>query len=135
MTHEVPDSGSPRGMSIVPVDEELHLDARVAPSEYDQIKVGQPAIVRIHAFDQRASADLRGLVTRLAADTSRDGPNSPTFYAVRVSIPGNGLDGAANLQIRSGMQADVFVQTSQRTPASYLLKPLSDQISRAFRER
>jgi HlyD family secretion protein len=122
-------------MLIVPVGEELHLDARVAPSEYDQISVGQPAIARIHAFDQRIAADIRGTVTRLAADTSRESPNAPAFYIVRVSIPSKGPDGSPNPPIRSGMQADVFIQTSERTPASYLLKPLTDQISRAFRER
>jgi HlyD family secretion protein len=122
-------------MAIVPVDEELHLDARIAPSEFDQISVGQSVVVRIQAFDQRAASDIHGVVTRLAADTTRDGPNGPPFYSVRISIPSKGPDGRANLAIRSGMQADVFVQTSERTPASYMLKPLADQFARAFRER
>ncbi len=121
-------------MLIVPSEEKLHLEARVAPADYDQVRLGQTSIVRIHAFNQRTTPELEGVVSRLAADISRE-PQSGAFYTIRVALKPEQLARLTPLEIKAGMHADVFLVTGSRSPSSYLLKPLMDQFARAFRER
>lgn len=122
-------------MLIVPAREALELEARVNPPDIDQIRPGQQAQVRIHAFNQRSTPQLAGLVTRVSADTSRDAQTGALFYTVRVAIPGEELARLAPQRVTAGMQAEALLRTQDRTPLEYVLKPLKDQIARAFRER
>jgi len=122
-------------MLIVPADEALNLEARVAPQDIDQVAIGQRATVRIHAGNQRTTPELFGTVTRISADVSKDEQTGTTFYTIRVALPKEEIEQLGELKLVAGMQAEVFVQTSERTPLEYLVKPISDQIARAFRER
>ncbi|SCW70628.1 HlyD family type I secretion periplasmic adaptor subunit [Ancylobacter rudongensis] len=122
-------------MLIVPAREALQVEARVNPPDIDQIAPGQPAQIRIHAFNQRTTPQLAGTVARISADTSRDPQSGAVFYTLRVAIPAEELARLAPQALSPGMQAEVFVQTQDRTPLHYLVKPLQDQIARAFRER
>lgn len=122
-------------MLIVPAREALQVEARVNPPDIDQIVPGQPAQIRIHAFNQRTTPQLAGTVARISADTSRDPQSGAVFYTLRVAIPAGELARLAPQAVSPGMQAEVFVQTQDRTPLHYLVKPLQDQIARAFRER
>lgn len=120
-------------MLIVPVQDELFLDVRVMPQDRDQIRVGQTAVVRVHASNQRTTPELNGLVSRIAADVSRDAANQASFYTVRISVDKAAASRLGHV-INAGMQAEAFVETASRTPLQYLLRPLADQVTRAFRE-
>jgi HlyD family secretion protein len=122
-------------MLIVPSGETLHLEARVAPTDYDQVRVGQSAVIRIHAFNQRTTPEINGSVTRLAADVTREAQTGLTYYTVRISIPKAEVERLGDQQIVAGMVADAFLQTGDRTPLAFLVKPIQDQFSKAFRER
>ncbi len=122
-------------MLIVPSEERLHVEARIQPVDYDQLKLGQDVKIRIHAFNQRTTPEINGTVSRMAADVSRESQNGTTFYTIRIAVPPEELERIAPLQIKAGMQAEAFIRTGERTPSSYILKPLADQISRAFKER
>lgn len=122
-------------MLIVPAREALQVEARVNPPDIDQIGLGQPAEVRIHAFNQRTTPQLSGRVVRVSADTSRDPQSGAVFYTIRVAIPAEELARLSPQTVTAGMQAEVFVHTQDRTPLQYMVKPLQDQIARAFRER
>ncbi|MCK0206707.1 HlyD family type I secretion periplasmic adaptor subunit [Starkeya koreensis] len=122
-------------MLIVPAGEALEVEARVLPPDIDQIVLGHAAEVRIHAFNQRTTPQLAGTVTRVSADTSRDPQTGAVFYTIRVALPAAELARLAPQQVSAGMQAEVFVRTLDRTPFEYLVKPLRDQVARAFRER
>ncbi len=122
-------------MLIVPSDDRLHFEAKVAPIDYDQIHMDQPVRVRVLAFNQRTTPELEGIVTRLSADVTRDQMTGGMFYPVRITIEPAELARIAPLQLKAGMQAEVYIRTGERSPASYLLKPFVDQVSRAFRER
>jgi HlyD family secretion protein len=122
-------------MLIVPVDDALKLEARVMPNDIDQLRTGQPAIVRIHASNQRSTPELNGSVSLISADVSRDQQTGLSFYTIRVALPREEIQRLGELKLVAGMQAEVFVQTHDRTPLEYFLKPLHDQIARAFRER
>jgi HlyD family secretion protein len=122
-------------MQIVPSDDELTLEARVSPSDYDQLHLGQDAVVRLHAFNQRTTPELFGTVSRLAADLTRDPVTGERHYLVRISIAAGERQRLAPLQFTPGMHADTFIKTGERSPLSFLLKPVSDQFARALRER
>jgi HlyD family secretion protein len=122
-------------MLIVPSGELLHLEARVAAADYDLVALGQSANIRLHAFNQRTTPELTGIVSRVAPDITREPQTGLTYYMVRITISQTQLDRIAPLQISAGMQADVYLNTYDRTPISYLMKPVKDQFTKAFRER
>jgi HlyD family secretion protein len=121
-------------MLIVPVDDQLHVEARVSPGDYDQIHVDQPVRVRLHSIHLRQTPEIDGSVVRMSGDVARDPLTGAPFYVVRVAIPDHERARIAPLTLKAGMQADVFFQTGERSPASFLLKPFVDQLARALRE-
>jgi HlyD family secretion protein len=121
-------------MLIVPMNESLTLEARVAPHEIDQLSTGRDAVVRIHASNQRTTPELKGTVSRISADVTREQQTGLNYYTIRIDVPAEQIARLEGIRLVAGMQADVFVQTHDRTPLQYLIKPLQDQIARAFRE-
>jgi HlyD family secretion protein len=122
-------------MLIVPDADALSVEARVAPSEIDRIYPGQPAFVRFRTFNQRTTPELNGEVTRISADVSQDQKTGVNYYTIRVALPVSEIARLGSPKLIPGMPVDTFVQTGLRTAFSYLVRPLSDQIARAFRER
>jgi HlyD family secretion protein len=122
-------------MLIVPGDDPLVAEAHIAPRDIDQVRVEQPALLRFTAFNMRTTPELRGEVTRVAADITQDPKTGAAFYTVRVSLPDHELARLNGLRLVPGMPVEAFIQTGPRTPLSYLLKPISDQIVKAWRER
>jgi HlyD family secretion protein len=122
-------------MLIVPNKEELLLEAKVAPQERDQLSVGQNAVVRVHSSNQRTTPELKGKLQRIGADVSKDSTAATSAYTVWITIPRDELARIRGLSITAGMQAEVFIEVGSRSPLSYLVKPLTDQISRTFKER
>ena len=121
-------------MLIVPTKEELDLEGRVAPQDIDQLRTGQHADIRIHASNARQTPELKGTLTRISADVSRDQQTGASFYTIRVTLPKDEVKRLGELKLIAGMQAEVFVQTHESTPFEYIMKPLTDQFARAFRE-
>ena len=124
-------------MHIVPRNDNLVLEAKVAPSDIDQVTLGAHAIVRILAGNQRTTPDLNGIIIHVAADLTREtvAHGNLSYFLVRASLPLVELRRLGQLKLLPGMPAEIFIQTQERTPLEYLLKPLSEQISRTFRER
>jgi HlyD family secretion protein len=122
-------------MLIVPTNDTLDLEAKVQPQDIDQLAIGQPANIRIHASNSRTTPELKGSVSRISADVSREQQTGAPYYTIRVAIPkeeAKRLDG--HVKLMAGMQAEVFVEVNHRTPFEYLIKPLEEQFARAFRE-
>ncbi|MEM7619049.1 MAG: HlyD family type I secretion periplasmic adaptor subunit [Pseudomonadota bacterium] len=130
---------SPRepAMLIIPEQDELVIEARVEPQHIDQVKIGQDALLRFSAFAQGTTPELNGEVITVSADLMRprERDNMPPYYSVRVALAKNELKRLGNRKLIPGMPAEVFIKTGQRTALSYLLKPLSDQMMRSFREQ
>jgi HlyD family secretion protein len=122
-------------MEIVPDADELQVEARLPPKDIDQVKVGQTTLVRFSAFDQRTTPQLSGVVSYVSADLSHEQQGDTSYYTVRVTLPEEEHRRLAGLRLVSGMPAEIFVQTGSRTMTSYLLKPVTDQLRRAFNER
>jgi HlyD family secretion protein len=74
------------------------------------------------------------VVVHVAADTSQVSRDAPPSFAVRLRLPAGELALLGNLKLKPGLPAEVFIQTRSRSPLSYLLQPLGDQIARSFRE-
>jgi len=122
-------------MFIVPSNDSLDLEAKVMPQDIDQLTIGQKATVRVHASNARNLPELKGSVSRISADVSRDEQSGMTFYTIRVAIPKDEIEKMkGQLKLIAGMQAEVFVEVNERTPFEYLVKPLKEQFARAFRE-
>jgi HlyD family secretion protein len=127
-------SAAEPAMLIVPEHESLNLEARVMPQDIDQLTIGQHAVVRVHASSQRTTPELAGNVSRISADVTKEPQTGLSYYTIRVALPLHEVDRLGGIRLLAGMQAEVFVQTHDRTPLQYFLKPLQDQIARAFRE-
>ncbi|PPD14927.1 MAG: hemolysin secretion protein D [Methylobacterium sp.] len=121
-------------MLIVPEGDKLTIEARVSPIDIDQVKAGQKAHLRLSALNQRTTPELRGHVTRVAADLSREQAGSIPFYTVRLQIDDSELKRFDARVLVPGMPVDVFIETGERSVMSYLTRPLTDAFARSFRE-
>lgn len=120
---------------IVPEEEDLYLETRIRPADIDQITVGQPARVKLHAFNQRTTRELWAKVVRIAPDIGRDGHTGATFYVAHLALSTAEIERLGSARLLAGMHADVFIATTPRTRFEYLARPVVDQFARAMRER
>jgi HlyD family secretion protein len=123
-------------MMIVPQADDLSVEAKVNPQDIDKLAIGQKTVLRLSAFNQRTTPELNGVVSRVSADVTTDQRTGQSYYTIRVSMPPEEIArlGSDNKLI-PGMPVEAFVQTGDRTMFSYLMKPLSDQLMRSFREK
>lgn len=121
-------------MLIVPQTDALTVEARIAPKDIDQLQPGQSATLRFSAFNQRTTPEVNGQVTSIAADAARDETSGQSFYTVRISMSAEETARLGQVTLLPGMPVEAFIKTADRTVLSYLVKPLSDQSNRAFRE-
>ena len=122
-------------MMIVPQADALSVEAKVNPQDIDKLQIGQKTLLRLSAFNQRTTPELNGAVTRVSADVTTDQRSGQSYYTIRVSMPPEEVARLGNNKIIPGMPVEAFVQTGDRTMFSYLMKPLSDQLMRSFREK
>jgi HlyD family secretion protein len=122
-------------MLIVPQTDDLQVEAKVNPQDIDKLQVGQKTLLRLSAFNQRTTPELSGFVTRVSPDVTTDQRTGQSYYTIRVSMPPEEVARLGDVKLIPGMPVEAFVQTGDRTLLSYLVKPLSDQLMRAFRER
>ncbi|KQY73133.1 HlyD family type I secretion periplasmic adaptor subunit [Ensifer sp. T173] len=121
-------------MMIVPDIDKLVVEAKVAPQDIDQIYSGQKAILRFSAFSQKTTPEIVGAVERVSADVSVDQRTGASFYVARIAITPAEIQRLGNVSLMPGMPVETFITTGERSVASYFIKPLMDQVSRAFRE-
>jgi len=122
-------------MLIVPEKDELTVEVKLPPQNIDQVSVGQRAVLRFSAFDQTTTPEINGVVTVISADITQNEKTGTSYYVVRISMPADEIARLQGLKLVAGMPVEAFIQTSDRTVMSYLVKPLHDQIVKAFRER
>jgi HlyD family secretion protein len=122
-------------MIIVPQGDDLQVEAKVNPQDIDKLQIGEKTLLRLSAFNQRTTPELNGFVTRVSPDVNTDQRTGQSYYTIRVSMPPEELARLGEVRLIPGMPVEAFVQTGDRTMLSYLVKPLKDQLARAFRER
>ena len=121
-------------MRIVPDGFELIVEARVPPTDRDQTAAGQKAVISFSAFSQRTTPKARGTVVTISPDLTIDETTGVRFFTAEISLDPGELERLGDLELVSGMPAEIFIQTGDRTVLSFLLKPLTDNLHRAFRE-
>jgi len=117
-------------MFIVPQTDVLEIEARIQPQD-----IGQPALLRFSAFNQRTTPELNGEVIRISADVTEDPKTGARYYTIRVGVPESEVVRLGGLKLVPGMPVETFMQTQSRTVMSFMVRPLQDQLSRAFREK
>ncbi|HYM99480.1 MAG TPA: HlyD family type I secretion periplasmic adaptor subunit, partial [Aestuariivirgaceae bacterium] len=122
-------------MLIIPSAAALAVEARIAPQEIDRLYPGQNVALRFSSFNQRTTPEIEGRLGRVAADVSQDQRTGLSYYTVRIDISNDELKKLGAVKLLPGMPVESFIATEQRTVLSYLTKPLSDQLLRAFRQR
>ncbi len=122
-------------MLIVPEADALSVEAKVSPQDIDQLRLGQAAGLRFSAFNQRTTPEISGAISRISADVSTDQRSGQSFYTVRIALPAEEIARLGNVKLVPGMPVEAFMKTYDRTVLSYFVKPLEDQVLRAFREQ
>lgn len=124
-----------RLVEVVPLDDELKIVAKVKPNEVAFIRPGQPAKVKITAYDPQKYGSLDGELVRIGANSVSD-QEGETFFEIEVRTVKNHMGDEANpLPITPGMVAEVEVITGKRTILEYMMKPILRARDRAFTER
>jgi HlyD family secretion protein len=131
-------------LELLPINDELIIEGRINPTEISHVKEGQDALVRLSSLNQRLTPMIQGKVIYLSADivpdqNARRGSEPDTTrhdsFIVRVQLDERDLaEKIENFSPTPGMPADIFIQTGQRTFFNYLMRPILDSFSRAFRE-
>jgi HlyD family secretion protein len=125
-------------MEILPAAVPLIIEAKVRRNEIDSVKVGQKATVRLTALNQRTTPVLNGEVFYISADAMEDSKtamNQQDVYIARIKVSADEISRVKGFSPQPGMPAEIMIQTAVRTFFSYLVKPITDSMSRAFTER
>ncbi|NOU02824.1 MAG: HlyD family type I secretion periplasmic adaptor subunit [Novosphingobium sp.] len=120
-------------MEIVPDRDMMVVEAMVSPTDIDQVHTGQKARIRFSAFNRTATPEIPGRVVYAATDKTELPGGGPPFFIVRLEVD-QALLSKEGMPLRSGMPAEVYIETGQRSLLSYLTKPLQDQFARSFRD-
>lgn len=123
-------------MDIVPIEENLLVEAQVRPADIAFLRPGQEAMVKITAYDFSIYGGLRGKLEHISADTITDEKRGESYFLVRVRTDASFLQkGDKSLPIIPGMTASVEVLTGRKSVLDYLFKPFLKARETALRER
>lgn len=120
-------------MTIIPEADNLVVDALIPPSRIDDVNPGQSVSIRFPAFDAGTTPVCNGSVKYISADLIKDPQRQLSYFSARIKVDSQSECLKEARQLRPGMPAEVHIRTDERNVWSYMLKPLTDQISRAFR--
>lgn len=121
-------------LDIVPQDDEMVVEAKVATTDIDSVRAGQRALVRLTAYKQRTVPPVEGEVMEVSADQLSDERTGTPFYAARVRLRPDALAGLSGVQLYPGMPAEVLIRSRPRKAIDYFLSPLTDSLRRSLRE-
>lgn len=125
-------------MEIVPQDRALVVEAKAAPTDADDLRVGMKTQVRFSALQERNLPILEGAVTRVSADSFEDERTGARYFEIEIVVPPAELDKIRKIRgdtgLRAGLPAEVLVPLRSRSALSYLLEPLTQTLWRAGRE-
>ena len=122
-------------MLIVPEADQLAVEVKIQPQDIDNVRLDQAATLRFPAFNQRVTPEIDGVVSRVSADVTTDPKTGLSYYTARIRVPDDQRQRLGSARLVPGMPVESFMQLGDRSVLSYLVKPLSDQIAKAWRER
>lgn len=124
-------------MEILPSDVPLIIEAQVSRMQIDEVREGETASIRLTSLNQRTTPILTGTVDYVSADSVTNGADAAAaeVYVARVSISPEQIARVKGFTPMPGMPAEIMIMTHERTFFEYLIKPIEDSMSRAFREQ
>jgi len=121
-------------ITIVPEEDDLLIEAQVAPVDVDRVRVGQDAELQFSSFDPNSMPKTFGTVLNVSADALVDRSSGVSYYLATLEIPSEERVKLVGYQLVPGMPVNVLIQTGERTLWQYLTKPLAQGMSRALIE-
>jgi len=121
-------------LDIVPQNDPLMVEARLPLSDINEIASGQRAEVRLTSISYVDRPVLYGTISTVSADRLTDEKTGQNYYAVQVALNEDDIK-RSRIDLQAGMPVEVIVPTRARTLLQYLVGPLQDEITGAFRER
>lgn len=123
-------------MEIVPISQNLLIEAHLNPKDIGFVKKGQKAVVKFQTYDYPRYGGLEGEVISVSADSHLDAKTNTSYFLVKVRTERNYLGHQEGmLPITAGMQATVDIHTGRKSVMEYLLKPIIKVKDESFRER
>lgn len=120
---------------IVPEDRPLVVQVRIPTVNIDEVHSGQTVALRFPALSGRFAPELEGRVDRVSADALTDEVTHVAYYRADITLSRQEEQKLSGESLLPGMPAEAFIRTSERSPLAYLLKPFTDYLSHAFREK
>lgn len=121
-------------MYIVPDHRPALVVVRVEAEDIEQVHVGQPAGLRFTTFNKRSTPIIDGRVSAISADAFRDEKTQAFYYFVDVQLIESEMQKLGAVELLPGMPVDAFLRTESRSPASYVIRPVTDFFAKAFRD-
>jgi len=123
-------------VEIVPIDDQLLIEAEIRPSDIAFLHPGQKAMVKLTAYDFSIYGGLEAKLEHISADSITNEEDGESYYIIRLRTNKNYLEkNGAKLEIIAGMTADVDILTGKKSVLDYLLKPILKARERALKER
>lgn len=120
---------------IIPQNSDLVITTQIPPAQIDQVFPRQKAHLRFVNFDKRSTPEIFGHVSKVAADILTDQRTGATYYKAEIKPDPAEFRKLGQNQVIPGMPVETFIQTSERSPLEYLVRPIADYFLKAFRER
>lgn len=122
-------------LEIVPSGEELIINARISPTDVEQVHPGLAARVVLTGYSQRNMPKLEGEVLSVSADRLTDKGTGEVYYRARVKLPAEHVRKIApHVTLKPGMPVEVMVVTAERTLLDYLIEPVTASFRKSFNE-
>ncbi|WP_298295434.1 HlyD family type I secretion periplasmic adaptor subunit [uncultured Litoreibacter sp.] len=119
---------------IVPQDRPLLITGEIDPLNIDEVFLNQDVTLRFSTFDARNTPEVFGKVTNISGDVFTRESNGQSYYRIEMALNEGEIARLGDVALVPGMPVDAFIQTDERSPIAYLVKPLADYFNRAFRE-
>lgn len=121
-----------RLLDIVPGEQRLVIEARVAPQDIEAVAVGMSSRITLTAYDTRTIGTLIGHVEQVSADRLTDEATQQHYFLARIGLDGSSPHEVSRLRIVPGMPVEAHILIAERTALSYLIDPLLRSYHKSF---
>jgi epimerase transport system membrane fusion protein len=121
-------------LDIVPELELLVVEAQISPLDIDRVQTGLPARLRFSGFKRSRVPEVMGTVTSVSADRLEDANARTSYYRARVELEPGQMELLDGVELIPGMPVEAMINTGSRTLLGYLWEPVSESVTRSFRE-
>jgi len=123
-------------LDIIPLADDMTVEARISPQDIDVVHDGLDARVRLTAFKSRQVPPVQGTVTFVSGDQFTDEHSGQSYFLARIKINKGELEQLGDDVVLSpGMPADVLIITGSRTFLAYLMDPITQSFQHSFRQQ